>query len=379
MNRLPIYASAVALVAVLVAVAPAISKQPYRPSPVEAEIDAPGDGLGAPSARAFVSKPVRAPFRFNIVGLNWAGDREPAIAVRVRAEGEPWGDWTAVPATSDGGPDPRGSEAAVGRSVSQPVWAGEADFFQYRLSRRPPDLDLHFINTTGTATEADRIETALRDALDSVAVALADITAPFAEAGDTPPEMIRRERWAGDDCRPRRRPDYGRVKVAFIHHTVNANSYSRAEAPGMVLGICRYHRNSNGWDDIGYNFLVDKYGRIYEGRAGGIGRAVVGAQVQGFNAQSTGIANLGTYSSRRQTRAGMRAMARLIRWKLPHHGQPTSGRTTLISAGGDVNPYPEGMRVRLRRIPGHRDAGSTSCPGDRLYRQLHRLRRIVAG
>ena len=78
-----------------------------------------------------------------------------------------------------------------------------------------------------------------------------------------------------------------------------------------MLGICRYHRDSNGWNDIGYNFLVDKYGQIFEGRAGGSTRPVIGAQAQGYNSHSTGIACLGTFTdARRTTDAGLDALAR---------------------------------------------------------------------
>ena len=103
-----------------------------------------------------------------------------------------------------------------------------------------------------------------------------------------------------------------------------------------MLGICRYHRNSNGWNDIGYNFLVDKYGTIYEGRAGGVDQPIVGAQAQGFNPSSTGIANIGTFEDVPQSNEALDAMARLIRWKLPLHGAPT-GTVTVTSAGGASN------------------------------------------
>jgi hypothetical protein len=159
------------------------------------------------------------------------------------------------------------------------------------------------------------------------------------------------------------------VKVALVHHTVNLNSYSREQVPAMILGICRFHRNSNGWNDIGYNFLVDKFGQLWEGRAGGIDRPVIGAQASGFNSQSFAVSNVGDHSSAPQTGGALNAMAALIRWKLPLHGQPTSGRITVTSSGGTP--------VTLERVSGHRDVNSTACPGAALYAQLPVLRSKV--
>jgi uncharacterized protein with LGFP repeats len=261
--------------------------------------------------------------------------------------------------------------------VSAPVWAGEADELQYRLSRPVPGLRIHFVNTTGSTTRAARAETALRG-LTQRAVAAATATED-AQAAGARPNIVPRAAWGGASCQPRRRPGYGAVKMAFIHHTVTASSYSPQQARAAVLAICRYHRNSNGWSDIGYNFLVDRYGTIYEGRAGGVDRAVVGAQAQGWNTESTGIANLGTFTSVPQTPQALSAMARIIRWKLPLHGQPTHGKVSIVSAGGATTRYQRGRAVVFNRVSGHRDGNKTSCPGNRLFAQLPELRRRLGG
>ena len=367
---------AITLLAALVVAAPALSVKRYRPEPVHFEMQAPRQSLGARTASAFVSDEVRAPKRFNVVGFRWDGGAEPAIAVRVRKEGEAWSDWTSVPAHSDGAPDPEAPEASAG-GVSEPVWAGEADYLQYRLSNRPPGLRLHFINTTGTATSFDRIETGLRAGVNQGLVTLANLTT--ASAGPRKPGIVSRRRWGAGDCRPRMGASHGRVKVAFVHHTVSANAYTRSQAKSMVLGICRYHRNVNGWSDIGYNFLVDRFGRIFEGRRGGPRRAVVGAHAEGFNAQSTGVAALGTFGSQRLPGPAVDQLAQLIRWKLKQHGTGTAGHPRLTSAGGSTNRYRAGKRVRFKRVSGHRDASATACPGGALYRQLPAVRRRVQG
>jgi hypothetical protein len=198
-----------------------------------------------------------------------------------------------------------------------------------------------------------------------------------AQADTSQPPMVPREQWASDKCPPRADPVYGTVNLAFIHHTVSANEYGPEDSAAMVLGICRYHRNGNGWNDVGYNFLVDRYGTIFEGRAGGIAEAVVGAQAQGYNSSSTGIASLGTFSSAGQTPAGLGAIARLLSWKLAVHGVPPTGKAEVVSQGGSTNRYPAGSRPVFNRISGHRDGNGTACPGDGLYAQLPQLRAMV--
>jgi hypothetical protein len=359
-----------------VVVAPALSLSTYRPEPVDFELAPPPGALAASSGR-LVSRPLRAPKRFNLVGLRWRGRSEPTIAVRVRKAGERWSRWASLPAHTEDGPDP-GSREERGVGRSSPAWVGDADELQYRLGRPVTGLRLHFVNVKGTATAADRVRTALRRTVNAAVASLGRLGgADAARAQGPQPAIVPRSGWGAEDCPPRREPRYGEVKAAFVHHTVNLNDYTPEEAPQIVLAICRYHRNNNGWDDIGYNFLVDKYGTTYEGRAGGVDRAVVGAQAQGYNMQTTGIANIGTFTSVPQSEPALQAMARLIRWKLPIHGAPTAGTTTLESAGGSSNRYSSGTIVTVRRVIGHRDTNRTACPGDALYAQLTELRGLV--
>lgn len=378
---------ALAGAAVLLVAAPALSLRPYRPEPVDFSAAAAGV-LGNPDpGEGVVSEPVRAPGRFNLVGLTWESEADhdgghghgPALAVRSRLDGGEWTRWATVRSQDEDGPDPRLDEPAP-HGMSNPVWVGAADWVQYRSSEPLVDAELHFVNTAGTATATDRVRTALRGAVSTALTTVADaLSADLAGAQEPQPEIVPRADWGAKDCKPRTAPAYGEVKASYVHHTVNPNDYSRSEAPQIVLGICRYHRNTNGWNDIGYNFLVDRFGTVYEGRAGGIEAAVIGAQAEGFNAQTTGIANIGTFSTARQSKAAIEAMASLLRWKLPLHGHSTSGTATLTSAGGSTNRYRSGTEVPVKRIIGHRDTNSTECPGSSLYDQLAELRSLAAG
>jgi hypothetical protein len=192
------------------------------------------------------------------------------------------------------------------------------------------------------------------------------------------PRIITRAEWGGDAVPPRGAPAYGEVQLAFVHHTVTATDYGPEDSAAMVVAITRYHRDTNGWNDVGYNFLVDRYGQIFEGRAGGADQAIVGAQAQGWNSVSTGIACLGTFTDVAQTEAGLDALARLIGWKLGVHGIPVQGQVTVVSAGGASNRYAAGTPVVFERISGHRDGNATACPGEVLYTQLPELRARAA-
>ncbi len=106
------------------------------------------------------------------------------------------------------------------------------------------------------------------------------------------------------------------LRFVVIHHTVNTNNYTPAESAAIVRGDYVYHVKGNGWNDIGYNFLVDKYGQVFEGRYGGIDRAVVGAHALGFNYGSVGIAMIGTYDSAGISAAARASLVKLLAWRL---------------------------------------------------------------
>ena len=361
---------------------PAISKQPPVASPVEFEAALAPAGRSARAARAArtpLADVVRPGRRFNLVGLRWRGGSVGDLRLRSRRDGGEWSRWVRVDVDPDHAPDRRSREQRRARRASDPVWVGQADQVQVSagVARRMRGLRLHFVNTTGTATGADRFRKRLREIAAGMVSAIGEVFGGAARAQSAQPPIVSREDWGAAACPPRADPSYGEVKAAFVHHTVSTNDYGPDESAAMVLAMCRYHRNSNGWNDIGYNFLVDRYGTIFEGRAGGIGEAVVGAQAQGYNSQSTGIASIGTFSSGDQSEAGLRAVANLLGWKLGLHGVPARGRVTLASGGGSLNRYPAGSRPTFERISGHRDADATACPGDGLYGQLTRLRDMV--
>ncbi|MGC9494680.1 peptidoglycan recognition protein family protein [Streptomyces sp. WG7] len=191
------------------------------------------------------------------------------------------------------------------------------------------------------------------------------------------PGITTRRGWGADEKLRERKFVYTKkVKAAFVHHSATGNNYTCKQAPSVIRSIYRYHVNSMGWRDVGYNFLVDKCGKIYEGRAGGVSKAVLGAHTLGFNSNSMGIAVLGTYTSKKPSSAAVKAVARLTAWKLGLYGMNPRGKTYLKSGGGNL--YGKGKNVRLNVISGHRDGFATSCPGKKLYDKLGTTRSTAA-
>jgi flagellar hook assembly protein FlgD len=294
----------------------------------------------------------RAPISFDMVGLHWQGTG--SVWFRTAAATGSWSAWQPGRPEAEDLPDRGTAEARAGTGwkLGNPYWTGPARRIQYRLAGRVTRLRAYFISSP--------VEGVAR--------------AP-ARAGM--PAIIRRSQWGADESIVRANPSYAvRLRLAVVHHTAGTNSYTAAQSAAIVRGIQRYHVLSNGWNDIGYNFLVDKYGQVFEGRGGGVGRNVVGAHAQGFNTGSVGVSVLGTYEGSRVSTAARSALVKLLAWRLDvGHVDPVSA-LTFRSYGNDR--FPAGTNVRLRAVSGHRDTGSTSCPGASLYAQLPRLAKSVA-
>ncbi|MCT9003466.1 peptidoglycan recognition protein family protein [Streptomyces rhizosphaerihabitans] len=198
------------------------------------------------------------------------------------------------------------------------------------------------------------------------------------------PPIVSRADWGADESISPEAPEYNAdVKAVFVHHTDGANDYSCADSPSIIRSIYAYHVQVSGWKDIGYNFLVDKCGTVFEGRKGGVDLPVFGAHTYGWNRESAGIAVLGDYTTTSATNATLASVARLAAWKLGQYGADPAG-TTQVTAGADQHNYfntnfTAGGKYTFQRISGHRDGYNTQCPGGLLYDQLPTIRTWASG
>ncbi|MEO3752609.1 N-acetylmuramoyl-L-alanine amidase [Streptomyces sp. B6B3] len=193
------------------------------------------------------------------------------------------------------------------------------------------------------------------------------------------PMIISRAEWGADDSLRTEPVTYtGAPQAAFVHHTGHPDDYDCADVPAMLRAMQVDHVLGQGWDDLGYNFVVDKCGTIYEGRAGGIDRFVLGAHTTGFNHDSVGIAALGDFSYVETLPEPLLAsIASIAAWKLSSESDPL-GQVRLVSTN-DASRYAEGTAAVVDVIAGHRDIFYTHCPGDPLYAALPDIRdRVVA-
>ncbi|MFE2986029.1 N-acetylmuramoyl-L-alanine amidase [Streptomyces sp. NPDC059262] len=193
------------------------------------------------------------------------------------------------------------------------------------------------------------------------------------------PRIVPRAKWladAGYRKPPARFAD--RVTAVFIHHTDSPNGYDCADTPGIIRYLYAGQAGDRNWDDIGYNFLVDKCGTIYEGRAGGVDKAVVGAHAQGFNRGTAGIAAIGTFGADTPVPPAMaESIAALAAWKLGLANVDPRSRVRLTSTNS-LSRFPKGRTAEFNAIAAHRDEYETYCPGQALMAALPEIRQRAA-
>jgi N-acetylmuramoyl-L-alanine amidase/FG-GAP-like repeat len=333
------------------------------------------------------------------VGVTWSHrerleDDEISVSVRTLDDGE-WSSWQTVPYDADHGPDPGSEEAAKARAGTDPIVVGDVDKVQVKVEtldgEAPADTELALVDpqpTPAPTLEAPAIDTAELSGRNSLALSSATPeveetpAVPDTETPEVPedadavlskgaavtpkPQIFSRAQWGADErLRDRSSLKYYEVHAGFVHHTVNANGYTRSQVPALIRGIYGYHTQSKGWSDVGYNFIVDRFGRIWEGRYGGVDRPVVGAHTLGYNEYSFAMSALGNFESGSAPAAMVDAYGRLMAWKLALHGVDAGSRR---------------QRVGTRYFPainGHRDAGTTACPGRNLYAKLGTIRTLA--
>ncbi len=272
--------------------------------------------------------------------------------IRYRSD-DAWSDWYPLPSSDGHAPDPGSTEEAEQRDGTEPLVVPESDGVQVRVD-------------TEEGTEVDDLRVDLIDPGVSPADASAGSTAPSSAEAATQPRIYTRAEWGADERLRGRTVEYGQIQAGFVHHTVNTNDYQPEDVPAIIRGIYAFHVKSRGYRDVGYNFLIDKWGRIWEGRYGGIDKPVTGAHTYGHNDDAFAASTIGTYTDTEPTAATLDAYARLFAWKFDMHGvDPLS------------TVYLDGARVNA--ISGHRDTFATECPGARLYAKLPQIRTATAG
>lgn len=297
---------------------------------------------------------------FSTIGVTWARGDEPRVEFRTRHDGL-WSAWQQA--------DRLGASRAT-----EPSWVDTSDAVRIRVAHWRRGLEVVLIDpgaaphsgpTSGTA--AFRRQAAVSSAVSGRASRRDAAHAPM------PRLRLRRdwganERWRSSD------PVYmDKLKQAHVHHTAGNNRYRRADVPGIVRGMYWYHTRVLGWSDLGYNFLVDRFGRIWVGRAGGYRKRVRGAHTLGFNHASVGVAYIGNTERARPNERAKGALVRLIAWKLDRDGRaPGARKIRVYSKGSDR--FPRGTPVRLPAILGHSRTNQTACPGAGLYDFMPRLR-----
>ncbi len=285
-----------------------------------------------------------------LVGVTWTtGDADVEVRWRT-ARG-----WTAWEDADEDGDRPGADERAGTRLGTEPLW-------------RPRGATAVDLRVTGAARDLRLVRVGDGPAQRSLSFG----SAAHADAGSALGGVRSRADWGADESLRRGRPEYAKgVKAVVVHHTAGGNDYTRAEVPRKIRADYAYHVKARGWDDLGYNLVVDRFGGIWEGRAGGLGKATIGSHAAGFNTGTLGVALLGDMTKAAPTPEIVRGLSRVAAYAAGTWQFDPLGKVTLTSGGSPR--YRSGTKVTLGRVFGHKDTGQTACPGA-LYDRLADIR-----
>ncbi|MBY0442849.1 MAG: LGFP repeat-containing protein [Mycobacteriaceae bacterium] len=393
--RLAAAAASLAALALIAHLAPhtSSSEQPSRIQDTQlAEQPLVGIGAGVTIREVSQHEP------FSLVALT--GNDLSGTSARIRAQHPDgsWGPWyqteyeTEAPPTAGSGNQRKTSHTPRG---TVPIFVGTTTTVQIAVTRptatpAPQPAPKPKLNTAGftsspryfLATTEQPWEQNISAILISPPQAPPELpwTPPSAVVlPGQPPNIISRAQWGADESLRCGNPVYDdATRAAVVHHTAGSNDYSPLDSAAIVQAIYTYHSKTLGWCDIGYNALVDKYGQVFEGSAGGLTKTVEGFHTGGFNRDTWGVAMIGDFDDVPPTPTQIRAVGRLLGWRLGLAGVDPKGTVTLTSAGSSYTSYPNGATATLPVIFAHRDVGNTDCPGNAAYALLDEIRDIAS-
>ncbi|ARR81041.1 LGFP repeat-containing protein [Mycobacterium intracellulare] len=327
---------------------------------------------------------------FSLVALT--GDLAgTSTRVRARHSDGSWGPWYQTEYET-AAPDPSGAAhpagVAEGPRGTDPVFVGTTTTVQIAVTR---PLDAKATQPPPTEAKDLGYKPASREQPFGQNISAVLISPPQAPnqtqwtppsgvvmPGQAPP-IISRAEWGADESLRCGSPQYDNgIRAAVIHHTAGSNDYSPLESAGIVKAIYTYHSKTLGWCDIAYNALVDKYGQVFEGSAGGLTKAVEAFHTGGFNRNTWGVSMIGNFDDVPPTPIQLRTVGRLLGWRLGIDGVDPKGTVQLESAGSHYTTFPAGSVATLPTIFTHRDVGNTDCPGNAAYALMDEIRDIAA-
>jgi hypothetical protein len=374
--------------------------------------------------------PQRGTKPFSMVSVNWTDpDVAPQGTIQVRTRSVrtgAWSGWYDLEPAGNRADLPIERDRAVG--ATEPHWAGRSDGVAVRIDGAkaeglPAGLRLNLIDPDakaggqgGGALEPEASEptptpevttpapepTTLAPTTPAPTTEATTVVPPPTTTAPVPvptatgpvkaqlPPYVSRASWKADETLVKDPITVApQARMVWVHHTGFRPDYTCAESASIIRGIQANDVRNDKLSDMGYNFLVDKCGTLYEGRKGGVTNAVVGAHSVGWNTGTVGVALLGDYTSVQPSAAALTTIAQLSAARLGAYGfSPTS--TVLMTASSTGRKWPVGTAVAFPRIAGHKDgqintAGNylTVCPGTNVYAQLPQIRaqatRMITG